>query len=121
METLPMVAWDRRRYLFVPRPCRKKSLSRAIYGFVPQVSVNGCKDFASERNESLLSNCRAPLNLLQRYEEYFIPPNKITNNFQLFSSSEKWHIAKLCELLTYLLNIIYRYIALRKLESEVEK
>ena len=43
METLPMVAWDRRRYLFVPRPCRKKSLSRAIYGFVPQVSVNGCK------------------------------------------------------------------------------
>ena len=84
METLPMVAWDRRRYLFVPRPCRKKSLSRAIYGFVPQVSVNGCKDFASERNESLLSNCRAPLNLLQRYEEYFIPPNKITNIFQLF-------------------------------------
>ena len=84
METLPMAAWDRRRYLFVPRPCRKKSLSRAIYGFVPQVSVNGCKDFASERNESLLSNCRAPLNLLQRYEEYFIPPNKITNIFQLF-------------------------------------
>ena len=42
------------------------------------------KDFASERNESLLSNCRAPLNLLQRYEEYFIPPNKITNIFQLF-------------------------------------
>ena len=27
--------------------------------------VSGCKDFASERNESLLSNCRAPLNLLQ--------------------------------------------------------
>ena len=43
METLPMVAWDRRRYLFVPRPCRKKSPSRALYGFVPQVSVNGCK------------------------------------------------------------------------------
>ena len=38
----------------------------AAIGFVPQVSVNGCKDFASERNESLLSNCRAPLNLLQR-------------------------------------------------------
>jgi hypothetical protein len=70
--------------LFVPRPCRKKSPSRALYGFVPQVSVNGCKDFASERNESLLSNCRAPLNLLQSYEEYFIPPNKITNIFQLF-------------------------------------
>ena len=43
METLPMVAWDRRRYLFVPRPCRKKSLSRAIYGFVPQVSNDGAK------------------------------------------------------------------------------
>gem|GEM_PF-4370120 len=38
-----MVAWDRRRYWFVPRPCRKKSPSRALYGFVPQVSVNGCK------------------------------------------------------------------------------
>ena len=25
METLPMVAWDRRRYLFVPHPCRKKA------------------------------------------------------------------------------------------------
>ena len=43
METLPMVAWDRRRYLFVPRPCRKKSPSRALYGFVPQVSYPGAK------------------------------------------------------------------------------
>ena len=108
METLPMVAWDRRRYLFVPCPCRKKSLSRAIYGFVPQISVNGCKDFASERNESLLSNCRAPLNLLQRYEEYFIPPNKITNIFQLFFIQREWHIAKLCEPLNTAMNILYR-------------
>ena len=29
-----------------------------------------CKDYASERNESLLSDCRAPHNLLQRYAEY---------------------------------------------------
>ena len=26
-----------------------------------------CKDYASERNESLLSNCRVQLLLLQRY------------------------------------------------------
>ena len=38
-----MVVWDRRRYLFVPRPCRKKSPSRALYGFVPQVSNDGAK------------------------------------------------------------------------------
>ena len=34
---------------------------------------------------------------VQRYEEYFIPPNKIANIFQLFSLQENWHIAKLCE------------------------
>ena len=38
-----MAAWDRRRYLFVPRPCRKSGPPRALYGFVPQVSVNGRK------------------------------------------------------------------------------
>ena len=43
METLPMVVWDRRRYLFVPRPCRKKSPPRALYGFVSQVSYLGAK------------------------------------------------------------------------------
>ena len=59
--------------------------------------------------------------MVQSYEEYFIPPNKTTDIFQLFFVLLEWHIAKLCELLTYLLNIIYRYIALRKLESEVEK
>ena len=29
-----------------------------------------CKDYASERNESLLSDCRVPQYLLQRYAEY---------------------------------------------------
>jgi len=86
METLPMVAWDRRRYLFAPRPCRKKSLSRAIYGFVPQVSVNGCK---GTKNIS-----------------YLQIKSQIFSNF--FSSCEKKHIAKLCELLTTAMNILYR-------------
>ena len=76
------------------------------------------KDFASERNESLLSNCRMPLNLLQRYEEYFIPPNKITNIFQLFSSCRKWHIAKLCEPLRNEQNILYIHLVLQYDQEE---
>ena len=86
METLPMVAWDRRRYLFVPRPCRKKSPSRALYGFVPQVSVNRCK---GTKNTS-----------------YLQIKSQIFSNF--FSSCDKCHIAKLCESLTTALNIRYR-------------
>ena len=85
METLPMVAWDRRRYLFVPRPCRKKSPSRAIYGFVPQVSVNGCK---GTKNIS-----------------YLQIKSQIFSN--LFSSCRKLHIAKLCEPQNNSLNILY--------------
>ena len=85
METLPMVVWDRRRYLFVPRPCRKKSPLRALYGFVPQVSVNGCK--------------------VTKNIPYLQIKSQIFSNF--FSSYRKWHIAKLCELLTNVLNILY--------------
>jgi len=85
METLPMVVWDRRRYLFVPRPCRKKSPLRALYGFVPQVSVNGCK--------------------VTKNISYLQIKSQIFSNF--FSSCRKWHIAKLCELLTNVLNILY--------------
>ena len=81
-----MVVWDRRRYLFVPRHCRKKSPSRALYGFVPQISVNGCK---VTKNISYLQ----------------IKP-QIFSNF--FSSRRKWHIAKLCEPLTNALNILYK-------------
>ena len=60
METLPMVAWDRRRYLFVPRPCRKKSPSRALYGFVPQASNDGAKilQASAMRACSQIAECR---------------------------------------------------------------
>ena len=67
METLPMVVWDRRRYLFVPRPCRKKSPSRALYGFVPQVSVMGAKIVQVERHENLFSNGRGAAYLIERF------------------------------------------------------
>ena len=33
----------------------------------------------------------------------------------------KWHIAKLCEQLTFTLNILYRQIAFEKMEGEVGK
>ena len=62
--------------------------------------VAGCKDFASERKRELalkLASPVVPLNLLQRYGEFLIPPNKITNIFQLFYRGGKYHIAKLCE------------------------
>ena len=61
METLPMVAWDRRRYLFVPHPCRKKARRGPSMGLFRKSQM-----------------------MVQSYEEYFIPPNKITNIFKLF-------------------------------------
>ena len=44
---------------------------------------------------------------VQRYEEHFIPPNKIANIFQLFSLQENWHIAKLCEPTASARNYLY--------------
>ena len=45
--------------------------------------------------------------MVQRYEEYFIPPNKIANIFQLFSLQQNGHIAKLCEHPVYAQNYLY--------------
>ena len=38
-----MVAWDRRRYLLIPRPCRKHARFLSLYGIVPRASIDGAK------------------------------------------------------------------------------
>ena len=43
METLPMVAWDRRRYLFVPHPCRKKARRGPSMGLFRRSRLTGAK------------------------------------------------------------------------------
>ena len=50
---------------------------------------------------------RRSQSMMQRYGDFLIPPNKITNIFQLFSSQQNRHIAKLCEHPAFARNYLY--------------